>query len=80
MRYKGRCTLLEVKAVDGNAKSVRTILKHQEKYKVHDAIKLGDYNINRTDVLLPLLLSRLALLPAQGAVNRILVRSKPSSS
>ncbi|MCM1121936.1 MAG: ATP-binding protein [Eubacterium sp.] len=45
IRYKGECTLVEVKAVSGNAKSIKTILRHPEKYHVASAIKLGDYNI-----------------------------------
>ena len=44
-RYKGKCTLLEVKANTGNVKSAKTILNHPEKYHVYDAIKLGDYNV-----------------------------------
>ena len=45
LRYKGKCTLVEVKATTGDAKNVRTILAHPEKYHVDSAIKLGDYNI-----------------------------------
>ena len=52
IRYKGKCTLVEVKATTGNAKSVKTILRHPEKYHVYDAIKLGDYNIGRSDQIL----------------------------
>ena len=33
IRYKGKCTLVEVKASDGNAKRTKTILKHPEKYQ-----------------------------------------------
>ncbi len=54
IRYKGKCTLVEVKANTGNAKSVKTILGHPEKYHVHDAIKLGDYNIGRSEQILTL--------------------------
>lgn len=54
MRYKGEAVLLEVKATSGNTKSTRTILKHTEKYHVHSAIKLGDYNVGRRDQLLTL--------------------------
>ena len=52
MRYKGEAVLLEVKATSGNTKSTRTILKHPEKYHVHSAIKLGDYNVGRREQLL----------------------------
>ena len=54
IRYKGECTLVEVKAVSGNAKSIRTILKHPEKYHVKSAVKLGDYNVGRTGQILTL--------------------------
>lgn len=54
IRYKGQCTLVEVKAVTGNAKSVKSILKHPEKYHVYQAIKIGDYNIGRVDKILTL--------------------------
>lgn len=54
MRYKGECTLLECKANTGNAKSVKTILSHPDKYHVSEAIKLGDYNIGRSEQLLTL--------------------------
>jgi hypothetical protein len=54
MRYKGECTLVEVKAANGNAKSTKTILAHYEKYHVKSAIKLGDYNVGYKDNLLTL--------------------------
>lgn len=54
MRYKGECTLLEVKADTGNVKSTKTILKHPEKYHVYHAIKLGDYNVGRNNQVLTL--------------------------
>ena len=54
MRYKGECVLLECKAVTGNAKSVKTILRHPEKYHVANAIKLGNYNVGNNDNILTL--------------------------
>lgn len=54
MRYKGECTLVEVKADSGNIKSTKTILNHPEKYHVCSVIKLGNYNIGRTDSMLTL--------------------------
>ena len=48
IRYKGECTLVEVKASNGNVKSTKTILAHPEKYHVGHAIKLGDMNIGET--------------------------------
>ena len=54
IRYKGKCTLIEVKSSSGNIKSTKTILKHPEKYHVEKAIKLGDYNIGKMDNVLTL--------------------------
>lgn len=54
MRYKGKCTLVEVKATSGNTKSTRSILSNPEKYHVEQAIKLGDYNIGKSDNILTL--------------------------
>ncbi len=54
IRYLGKSTLVEVKATQGNAKSVKTVLSQPQKYHVCSAIKLGDYNIGRTDDVLTL--------------------------
>lgn len=54
IRYQGKCTLVEVKAVTGNTKSLKTILRHPEKYHVESAVKLGDYNVGRTGQILTL--------------------------
>lgn len=54
MRYKGRCTPVECKSNTGNAKSLRTVLKHPDKYHITNAIKLGDYNVGRNEQLLTL--------------------------
>lgn len=54
IRYKGECILVEVKAVTGNAKSIKTILHHPEKCHVTSAIKLGDYNIGKSEQILTL--------------------------
>lgn len=59
IRYDSECTLVEVKATTGNAKSASTILKHPEKYHVNRCFKLGDYNVgasagNGSIVTLPL--------------------------
>ena len=64
IRYHGECTLVEVKASDGNTKSAKTILRHPEKYHVSHAIKLGDYNIGRNDQILTLPLYMAFLLKA----------------
>jgi len=54
IRYKNECTPLECKSTTGNAKSMRTVLSHPEKYNVKQALKLGDYNIGRDGSLLTL--------------------------
>ena len=54
VRYKGQSTPVECKATTGNAKSMRTVLKHPEKYHVTSAIKLGDYNIGKSNEQLTL--------------------------
>ena len=52
IRYKDECTLVECKATTGNAKSLKTVLKHPEKYHVFHALKFGDYNVGREGALL----------------------------
>lgn len=47
VRFKGECTVIEVKAKGGKAKSVSTVLKQKEKYHVNNVIKLGQYNVGR---------------------------------
>ena len=64
IRYKGECTLVEVKAATGNIKSTKTILNHPEKYHVSSAIKLGDYNVGRMGQVLTLPLYMAFLLRA----------------
>lgn len=54
MRYKGGAVLLEVKSTTGNAKNMKTVLKHPEKYHVDSAVKLGDYNVGLKDQVLTL--------------------------
>lgn len=52
IRHNGKCIPVECKATTGNAKSLRTVLNHPEKYHITSAIKLGDYNIGRKERLL----------------------------
>ena len=54
IRYRGQATLIEAKATTGDMKSTKTILKHPEKYHIHQAIKLGNYNIGHTQDILTL--------------------------
>ena len=46
IRLKGKCVPIEVKAKNGNAKSLKTVLNHPEKYHVDFAIKLTNQNIS----------------------------------
>ncbi len=64
IRYKGECTLVEVKATTGNTKSTKTILSQPEKYHVRSAIKLGDYNVGSMGQVLTLPLYMAFLLRA----------------
>ena len=54
VRMNGECVPLEVKAKTAQAKSVKTVLAHPEKYHVKHVIKFGDYNIGRDGQLLTL--------------------------
>ena len=54
IRYHSECVLVEVKASTGNTKSIKTILQHPDKYHVHRAVKLGDYNIGEKGGVLTL--------------------------
>ena len=54
IRYQGECVPLECKSRSGNAKSMRTILNHPEKYHIYNALKFGDYNVGREGALLTL--------------------------
>ena len=54
VRMKGECVPLEVKAKTAQAKSVKTVLKHADKYHVKHIVKFGDYNVGRKGQLLTL--------------------------
>lgn len=54
IRYKGKCTPIECKAENGNAKSLRTVMNNYDKYHVEQAIKIGNYNIARNGNVLNL--------------------------
>ena len=54
MRYHDECTVIECKATTGNAKSLKTVMSHPEKYHVFHALKFGDYNIGRNGAILTL--------------------------
>ena len=54
IRWRGKCTIVEVKSTTGNTKSAKTILAHPEKYHVDHCIKLGDYNVGFSDRILTL--------------------------
>lgn len=52
VRFKGECTVVEIKAKSGKAKSLSTVLKNKNVYHVNSAIKLGNYNVGREGELL----------------------------
>lgn len=54
IRYQGNATLVEVKATNGNAKSMKQILANPDRYHVDRAIKLADTQVGRTGQVLNL--------------------------
>lgn len=48
IRRNNKCVPVEVKASTGNAKSLKTVAAHEEKYRVSQALKLGDYNMGNS--------------------------------
>ena len=54
IRQDGECVPCEVKSTTNKAKSLRTVLNHQEKYHITHALKFGDYNVGREGSLLTL--------------------------
>lgn len=64
IRYRGKATLIEVKANNGNTKSTKAILAHPEKYHVEQAIKLADAQVGRAGKILTLPLYMGAFLTA----------------
>lgn len=54
IHWRGACVPVEAKARDGNAKSMKTVLRHPEKYHVASGIKLADLNVGRTGEVLTL--------------------------
>ena len=54
IRQNGECVPCEVKSTTNKAKSLRTVLNHQEKYHITHAYKFGDYNVGREGALLTL--------------------------
>ena len=54
IRYKGEATLVEVKARNGNAKSLKQVLSNPDRYHVKRAIKLADAQVGRNGQVLTL--------------------------
>ncbi len=67
IKYKGKATLVEVKATNGNAKSMKQVLSHPERYHVEQAIKLADVQVKRNGQVLMLPLYMGAFLSAVTA-------------
>ncbi len=49
INFNGEATILEVKAVDGNAKSAKTVMKHPEHYGKTSLIRIKDANLAIND-------------------------------
>ena len=54
IRYQGKATLVEVKATNGYAKSLKTILAQPERYHATQGIKLADTQLSRNGQVLNL--------------------------
>ncbi|WP_027396129.1 ATP-binding protein [Anaerovibrio lipolyticus] len=54
IRYKGKATLVEVKAQNGNAKSLKHILSNPDRYHVDNAVKLANAQVGRQGKVLTL--------------------------
>ena len=67
IKYKGKATLVEVKATNGNAKSMKQVLSNPDRYHVEQAIKLADMQVGRNGQVLTLPLYMGAFLSAVTA-------------
>ena len=67
IKYKGKATLVEVKATNGNAKSMKQVLSNHDRYHVEQAIKLADMQVGRNGQVLTLPLYMGAFLSAVTA-------------
>ena len=54
IRYKGKAALVEVKASNGNTKSMKQVLDNPDKYHVEQALKLADAQVGRNGNVLTL--------------------------
>ena len=54
IRLYGECVPVEVKAKTAQAKSIKTVLAHPDKYNVKHVIKFGDFNVGREGAKLTL--------------------------
>jgi predicted AAA+ superfamily ATPase len=52
INYRGKSTILEVKAIDGNAKSAKTVMAHPEHYGKTELIKIKDSNLSVSNGIL----------------------------
>ncbi len=52
INYKGEATILEVKAVNGNSKAAKTVMKHPEHYGKTNLIQIKDCNLSFKDGIL----------------------------
>lgn len=52
INYHGSSTILEVKAVDGNTKSAKTVMAHPDQYGETGLIRIKDANLTTSDRIL----------------------------
>ena len=62
--HQGHCVPLEFKAKDGNAKSLKTVLRERQTYHLDRAIKVGLTNIERSGSVLSIPFYALGFFPA----------------
>ena len=62
IRYKNECVPLEVKATNGYAKSLKTVIENKNVYNLKYGYKFGDYNMGVSNNIITAPLYTLFLL------------------
>ena len=68
INYRGKSTILEVKARDGNAKSAKTVMTHPDHYGKTELIRIKDSNLGVSDGILTIPYYMAHLLFSWGAM------------